>query len=315
MGYWGAAMRIAVISTSYPDREGDPSGHFVQTEVHELERAGHHVVVLRPIPGGAFGWPGVAARVREKPWRALEAAAWVARATRDLRRANPDRVIAHWAVPSGLPVAIGAMALLPRGTRPDLELVSHGADVRLLRALPPRVRELLVAELVAHASRWRFVSAALVDDLAARLPEALADELRQKMIVEPSPLGPVEDVRSEARSRRERLGGRRLYVCAGRLVPSKRVDKVIDYVASARGHDAGDDPVLVVLGDGPEKSRLEELAHRWHMDVRFLGTMPRSETLAWIGAADEVVHASRAEGLSTVVREAEHLGVPVTFLT
>ena len=95
---------------------------------------------------------------------------------------------------------------------------------------------------------------------------------------------------------------------------TQRVDKVIDYVASARGHDAGEHPVLVVLGDGPEKPRLEQLAHRWHMDVRFLGTMPRTEALAWIGAADEVVHASSAEGLSTVVREAEHLGVPVTFL-
>lgn len=41
---------------------------------------------------------------------------------------------------------------------------------------------------------------------------------------------------------------------------------------------------------------------------------PRRETLSWIGAAHEVVHASLAEGLSTVVREAESLGVPVTPL-
>jgi glycosyltransferase involved in cell wall biosynthesis len=51
------------------------------------------------------------------------------------------------------------------------------------------------------------------------------------------------------------------------------------------------------------------------MDVRFVGKRSRSETLTWLGAADEIVHASRAEGLSTVVREAEHLGVPVTILS
>ncbi len=51
------------------------------------------------------------------------------------------------------------------------------------------------------------------------------------------------------------------------------------------------------------------------MDARFLGKRPRIEALSWIGAADEVVHASRSEGLSTVIREAEELGVPVRILS
>lgn len=307
-------MRIAVISTSYPDHDGDPSGHFVETEVKELERAGHEVTVVAPTPGGAFGWPGVAARVRENPWRLLEAARWAPAAAVALRKAEPERVVAHWAVPSGFPIAAGAMATYRHGRGPELELVSHGADVRLLRGLPDSLRERVVTALLDRASRWRFVSAPLLEELAGALAPRSATALRASAFVEASPLGPVDDVRTEANARRARLAGRRLYVCAGRLVPSKRVDKVIDYVASARGRGGGDDPVLVVLGDGPEKARLEELAHRWQMDVRFLGTMPRAEALAWIGAADEVVHASRAEGLSTVVREAEHLGVAVTYV-
>ena len=76
---------------------------------------------------------------------------------------------------------------------------------------------------------------------------------------------------------------------------------MIDYVASQRAEQ----PILVVIGDGPERARLEQLAHRWQIDVRFLGNTPRREALAWIGAADELVHASIAEGMSTVVREAE----------
>ena len=64
-----------------------------------------------------------------------------------------------------------------------------------------------------------------------------------------------------------------------------------------------------------ERQHLERLARAWQMDVRFLGKTTRNETLGWIGAADELVHASRLEGLSTVVREAEHLGVPVTLLS
>lgn len=300
-------MRVAVVTTSYPSGERDPSGHFVQAEVAELERAGHEVAVVTPDPGGAFGWPGAAARLRARPWRALEAGAWIARAAASLRRARPERVIAHWSVPCAWPIALtGAPGA-------DLEVVSHGGDVRLLIGMPSAVRGRIVRAIAARASRWRFVSTRLLDELAGACSDADAVALRRVAIVAPSMLAMI-DVREAAAERRRAFANRRLYVCAGRLVASKRVDRVIDYVASASG-ERRRDRVLVVVGDGPERPRLEQLARRWGMDVRFLGTRSRRETLTWLGAADEIVHASRAEGLSTVVREAEHLGVPVTILT
>lgn len=297
-------MRVAVVTTSYPASDGDPSGHFVQAEVRDLERAGHDVVVLRPEVGGAFGWPGAAARVRERPWRALDAAGWTARAIADLRAARPERVVAHWCVPSAFPIALAGSS-----ADAELEIVSHGGDVRLLAATPGAARRAIVRRLLARATRWRFVSASLEDDLARTLDDGLRAALSRVAVVGASPIAMI-DVREEARARRGTVGDRRLYVCAARLVPSKRIDKVIDYVATYRASD----PVLVVVGDGPERGHLERLARRWMLDARFVGTLPRAETLSWIGAADEVVHASRAEGLSTVVREAEHLGVPVTIL-
>jgi glycosyltransferase involved in cell wall biosynthesis len=299
-------MRIAVVSTSYPAHDGDPSGHFVQAEVVELERAGHHVTVVTPAPGGAFGWPGAATRLRARPWLAADAAAWTVRAVRELRAARPERVVAHWAVPGAWPIA----AL---GPDVELEIVSHGGDVRLLQRLPARMRGRLVASLARRASQWRFVSTHLQGGLLASVAEAdprAADMLRAIAVVAASPLGML-DVADDVRARKAGLEGRPLYVCAGRLVASKRVDKVIDYVASK---PPGHAPVLVVLGDGPERAHLERLAQRWQIDVRFLGKTPRRETLSWIGAADELVHASHAEGLSTVIREAEELGVPVTRL-
>jgi glycosyltransferase involved in cell wall biosynthesis len=65
------------------------------------------------------------------------------------------------------------------------------------------------------------------------------------------------------------------------------------------------------VGDGPEKGRLEAHARRLGLDTRFVGRTSRADALAWIAAADSLLHASRDEGLSTVVREAEALGVPV----
>jgi glycosyltransferase involved in cell wall biosynthesis len=306
-------MRIAVVTTSYPTYEGDPAGHFVQTEVEQLELAGHELCVIRPRAGGAFGWPGAPARIRERPLRALEAAAWMASAVVGLRRFRPERIISHWCVPSAFPISLPALRSV------ELEVVSHGGDVRLLCELPGRVRRAIVRPVLRRATRWRFVSAELHDTLAAALDPEDAEALRERAEIVPGALE-VPDVRVDALAKRSAVAGRRLYVCAGRLVASKRVDKVIDYVATdkARG-----ERVLVVLGDGPERPHLERVAKAWQnamqaasiIDVRFLGTTTRRETLGWIGAADELVHASRVEGLSTVVREAESLGVPVTILS
>ncbi len=302
-------MRIAVVTTSYPAYDGDPSGHFVETEVAELERAGHVVRVIRPNAGGAFGWPGAPTRIRERPSRALEATAWGVKAAIQLRTFAPERIIAHWSIPCAFPISFQ--------TRPsaELEIVSHGGDVRLLCALPAKVRARVVGVLTQRTNRWRFVSEELLDSLASKLSADDARALRACAVVVPGAIE-VPDVSEDAHAKRSAVQARRLYVCAGRLVASKRIDKVIDYVATSHDHGTRrDERVLVVLGDGPERAHLERLAKAWQLDARFLGTKTRRETLGWIGAADEVVHASRVEGLSTVVREAEHLGVPVTILS
>src|SRR5438270_12436933 len=91
-----APCSVCVVTTSYPSFDGDPAGHFVKAEVAELEAAGHTVTVVTPPAGGAFGWPGAAFRLRENPFRALEAGRWMARAAPAIRAARPDLVIAHW---------------------------------------------------------------------------------------------------------------------------------------------------------------------------------------------------------------------------
>jgi glycosyltransferase involved in cell wall biosynthesis len=286
-------MRIAVVTTSYPSFEGDPSGHFVEAEVRQLERAGHTVVVIAPPSGGAFGWPGVAARLRARPWRAFDAARWIARARRAVAATEAHRVVAHWAIPSAWPIASGVQAL---------DVVSHGADVRLLLALPRTLRSRLVRTIAASAETWRFASDALLAQLARALDDDAARALSPVARVVAPPLD-LPDVRRAADALRAELGP--LYVSVGRLVHSKCVDLAIDHARRAGAR-------LVVVGDGPERARLEARARG--ADVRFVGAVPRAEALAWIGAADALLFASRAEGLSTVLREAEALGVPAVHL-
>ncbi|WP_394843078.1 glycosyltransferase family 4 protein [Pendulispora brunnea] len=298
--------RVAIVTTSYPRNDDDASGHFVRAEVEQLRRAGATVEVFVP-RGPAFGWPGVAARLRERPWRAIAVPFAMAQIAGALRAAGRfDRTIAHFVVPSGL-LALSAKH------RGELELVSHGGDVRLLVALPGAVRRHAVRAMLRHARVWRFPSEALRRDLSSALDqeEQRALEPIARVVAPPfempaippwDPAGPNPKNLPASPSPCSIL-----WVCAARLVPSKRIDRAIEHAAA---HGVR----LVVVGDGPEQARLETLARACGGQVHFVGRKPRRETLAWIAAADALVHASEAEGLSTVVREAEALGTPVICL-
>jgi teichuronic acid biosynthesis glycosyltransferase TuaC len=291
-------MRIAIVTTSWPSSEHDPAGHFVRAEARELEREGHEVSIVAPRAGGGFGWPGVGARLRARPWRAVEVARWISSARERVAALEVDRVVAHWAVPCAWPVGVAARSI-------GLEVVSHGADVRLIVAMPQAIRLRVTRAVAARARVWRFVSAALRDSLLGALDATTRESVERVALVRAARID-LPDLRWAAAAKRRDLGAGPIAVSVGRLVAGKRFERAIDYLA--RSADAR---VLVVVGDGPERRRLERLARTRGVDARFVGLVGRDEALAWIGAGDVLLHASEAEGLSTVVREAEALGTPV----
>ena len=297
-------MRIALVTTSFPAHEGDPSGHFVQAEARELERQGHEVIVVAPPSGGAFGWPGVAARVRERPARLLDSARWVMHARTRLAGIEAQRVVAHWAVPCAWPVAMPS-----RPTGRPLDVVSHGGDVRLLVRMPRVVRERIVRAIADEAASWRFVSESLRGSLLGALGAEARARVERIAVVDAAKME-MPDVREAIARKKRELGAARVAVSVGRLVRSKRVDRAIEHVARTRDLDA-----LVVVGDGPERGRLEALARARDVDARFLGVLPREEALAWIGAASVLLFASEHEGASTVLREAVAMGTRVVLVT
>ncbi len=298
-------MKVAILTTSYPSRPGDAAGHFVETEARAFAAAGHDVTVIAPgravagavdfvqrLPDlGLFGFPGAVSRLRERPIRALGALRFAFGASRTLRRLGPfDHVVAHWLVPNAWPVALASRA--------PLEVVAHGSDVGLLLKLPRALRLLIVRALLARGARFRFVSADLRDRLAA----GTVPELLDASHVAPSPIDTLGTPdRGGARSKLGIGAEQRLVVIVGRLVPGKRVS--VGLAAAALLPDAE----LVVVGDGPERAALARAFPR----ARFVGQLPRPETLTWIAAADLLLTASRDEGAPTVVREARMLGVPV----
>ncbi len=319
-------MRIAVVTTSYPAFLGDPSGHFVETHAKELAQVNDVLViapgrgatrmrdqdessrdsftVLRLASHGAFGWPGALSRIRGRPYRLLGALRWAALARRALASTRRlDRVVAHWAFPSGWPIAHDRAV--------PLDLVSHGQDVRSLAFLPAAMRRRIVRALLLRAETWTFVSTVLYAEFERTLDAELTRRLEAIARIEPCAIE-IPDVREAARALRAAHSDVRLVVCVGRLVPTKRVDRILDHMARERA--AGIPSRLVIVGDGPLRPRLERHARVAGLDAIFVGRTTRDVALAWIGAADVVLHASDIEGLSTVKREAQALGVPFSSI-
>ena len=315
-----AAARVIVVSTSYPRHDGDPSGHFVRSHARLLARKGASVHVLAPFgsasdpvisrdsihvhPAGGstlFGFPGAASRFAENPLRIAGAAAFAEGVRRRMRELAPfDRVVAHWMVPGAWPFCAGVTA--------PIDVVSHGADVRLLVRLPAPLRCAIVRSLLDRGARIQFVAAHLRSALVEALPSDLAARVTDASFVEPAPLD-LPDVGRAAAELRASLAmdaGEPLAVCVGRLVREKRYNLALAAVAGVEPRVR-----LALIGDGPERPRLEALAAKSGVLTVSTGAVSRHEALAWIAAADVLVHPSAHEGAPTVVREARALGTSV----
>ncbi len=96
-------------------------------------------------------------------------------------------------------------------------------------------------------------------------------------------------------------------VTVGRLVSWKQVDQILE--AISRVHSAG----LVIIGDGPERTNLEEQGKALGIADRiyFAGARSREETLSMMAGCDVFVLNSTYEGFPHVVLEAMGMGLPV----
>ncbi len=115
-----------------------------------------------------------------------------------------------------------------------------------------------------------------------------------------SPGGAVREAENASHTSLPRL--RVLY--AGRLVPMKNLETAIEAVAQVPGVR------FRVVGDGDQRSRLEELAARRGARVDFLGTVSEAALEAEYAAADAVLYVPFDEPMGLVPMEAALRGVP-----
>lgn len=105
------------------------------------------------------------------------------------------------------------------------------------------------------------------------------------------------------------FGGYRVVMAMGRLMPEKGFDQLLR--AFALVLRTLPQTRLVILGDGPMRGELEELARRLGVDDAILLPGFTLNPYPWISRADVMAVPSRWETFGNVVVEAMALGVPV----
>src|SRR5690606_7037489 len=232
------------------------------------------------------------------------------RVTRVLREAGCDRVVFGAAAPLGL---LGGA--LRRAGAERIVAITHGHEVWWARV--PGARQLLRrigdhADVLTYVSRW----------CRDRIAPALSPAARERM-AQLSPGVDLEAFRPDCGGReiRQRLGIRPdvpVLVCTARMVRRKGQDMLIRAWPQVRARVPG--ALLLLVGDGPDRDRLERLAweHSVRDEVIFAGSVPGDQMPAWTDAGDAFAMPCRTrllglepEAFGIVFLEAAACGLPV----
>lgn len=103
-------------------------------------------------------------------------------------------------------------------------------------------------------------------------------------------------------------------VTVGRVVSRKNIDALVEAMSRIKGPQNDAHRVkLVVIGDGPERERLVQLAASKKLDsrVQFVGNIDNDTKHRYLASADIYASTSIHEGFGLVFLEAMHAGLPV----
>ncbi len=301
--------RVLVVTNDFPTRRGGIES-FVLALCREMP-ADEVVVYTASMPGGADFDATLPFPVYRDPSRVLLPTRAVARRVRSvMRRHGCDRVLYGASAPLGLL----APSLRRAGARRQVAL-THGHEVWWART--PGARRLLrrvgdEVDVLTYVSEW----------CREHIAPALSPAARDRMVR----LSPGVDTQrfhpgcggAEVRRRLGFDATTPVVVCTARMVRRKGQDTLIRaWPEVLRSHPGAR---LLLVGDGPDRSRLERLADR--VDVRgavvFTGGVPWEEVPAHIDAGDVFAMPCRTrllglepEAWGIVFQEAQACGLPV----
>jgi phosphatidyl-myo-inositol dimannoside synthase len=299
--------RLTMPSTLIITNDFPPWVGGIESFVSEIcELLDHEVVVY------ASGSPDAAVSDRVRPFPVIRDGPLLlptpkvaARAAALLRAAGATRVIFGAAAPLGLL----APGLRRAGARQIVGL-THGHEVWWAQL--PGTRRLLrrIGDSCDHLT-------AISGYTACRIASALSPGARRRLLR----LAPPVDTEGFRPPRAAVIRSAARCIAVGRLIPQKGVSTllrawriVIDRTIGSAARE------LIVVGDGPERARLERTIHELELSesARIIGAVPRAQVIAQLQQASVFALPVRTqwaglnpEGLGLAALEAAACGLPV----
>jgi glycosyltransferase involved in cell wall biosynthesis len=213
------------------------------------------------------------------------------------------------------------------------DLVARAACSRLIAIqqlappeLPPpserRVWGIRSPNLWRRRMVWRGRLRSLVPNVTVCVSDAVAERLRRDFRFPPSRLVIIRNGVDVERYREDADARRRLraewnippdavlFGTVSRLVPEKGLDLCLE-AFRRQAAPAGRPTRLVIVGDGPDRARLEGLVRELDVEGQVLFAGFRTDVPSVLSALDVLVLSSRLEGLPLTVLEAMSVGRPV----
>lgn len=288
-------MRIGIVSPGYPPTLGGVEVVVART-ARALARAGHDVEVMaaerrRDLPAVAETDGIVVRRFRATRSANFPVAPGLWRYAR-----NHEYDVLHGHGYHTL-AAIGAALAAPR-TRFVFSPHYHGTGHSPLRAVLHHVYR----PLGRHGFR-RADAVVCVSEAEARLVRAHFPPVADRVRVVPNAV----DV-AAIRAAQPFACAAPVVLSVGRLERYKRVDRLITAFASL-----AEPAQLVIVGDGPDRARLAELARRTNADVRLLGQISDLDLERWYRTARVVASLSEHEAFGLTAAEGIAAGAQVAL--
>ncbi|MGJ9418455.1 glycosyltransferase family 4 protein [Massilia sp. CMS3.1] len=311
-------MKILTFSTLFPNSEKPGHGIFVETRLRHLVASGQvEARVVAPTPwfpstNPRFGNYARFAKAPREEMRhgiqvshprylvvpkvgmnlapALLAQAAKPRIARMIDEGYDfDLIDAHYFYPDGV-----AAAMLGRYFNKPLVITARGSDITLFPQYP------LPRRMITWAAKR---ADAVITVCNALRDEVVALGIDAERVVSLRNGVDLELFRPTERSPNAMF----TLLAVGHLVPVKAQDLIIGALTLLPGVR------LVLAGDGPDRIKLETLAHELKVSdrVTFLGAVPQAQLRGHYGAADALVLSSSREGWANVLLEAMACGTPV----
>jgi len=305
-------MRIGIFTCNYRPLVNGLSSS-IEIFSHEFRARGHQVFIFAPrYPGydeeedGVFRFPSLRAPTHHQYTLPIP---FSPRIGTLLPRLQLDLIHAQH------PFLLGAYALrAARRLRLPFVFTHHTLYEKYTHYLP-------LASVPAQ--QWaihRSVSFANRADLVIAPTQGLREILRMRGVrsrIEVVPTGVEVEEKGEARIRPAELNippSGRILLSVGRLAKEKNLYTLLE--AFSRLACQSPDPYLVLVGDGDERSRLEEWVGRKGLKdrVRFVGSQRRAALGRYYGSAHLLLFPSLSEAQGLVVAESMAQGLPVVAL-